>query len=114
MARALIPSRSVQCPAFRQREFLKHEIHSLRANTLVLEIRVDENSADIVLPDCARQYDETTYYPIIEEDFVVPARSHHSSLPVGRLVSKRAPCFTLVAGSAIVYVILEGTLRRVS
>jgi len=114
MARALIPGRSVNCPALRQREFPKHEIHGPRADTLALEIRVDENPAEIVLSDCAGKYDETTYYLIIDEDFVVPARSHHSSLPVGRLVSRRAPSLTVVAGSAIVNVILEGALRRTS
>jgi len=83
MTRTLIPGWSVKCPALRQREFPKHEIHGLRANTMALRIRADENPAEIVFSDCAGKHDETTYYLAIYEDFVVRARAHHSSLPVG-------------------------------
>ena len=114
MARALIPSRGLKYPVLRQRELPKREIHGPRADTLVLEVRANEDSPEVVLSNCAWKYDETAHYLIIDGDFIVPALSHHSSLPVGRLVSRRAPYSAVAYRSAVVNVILEGAPRRPS
>ena len=83
MTRALIPGRSPKCPSLRQWELPNHEIHSLRPDTLVLKIRVDENATDLILSNGAGKHDKTTHYLIIHQDLVVPTCSHHSSLPAG-------------------------------